>query len=61
MSASLSQSVVTESLAKIPLNRWGQPEEIAAFVSYLASPDAYYLTGQTLVVDGGRYAFEQQY
>lgn len=37
----------------IALGRWGQPEEIASVVVFLASDDARYITGQTLVVDGG--------
>lgn len=38
---------------KIPLARPGQPEEIARVAVFLASDDASYVTGQTLVVDGG--------
>lgn len=37
----------------VPLRRWGAPQDIADAVAYLASPAASYVTGQTLVVDGG--------
>ena len=36
----------------IPLGRIGQPEEISTAVAFLASDDARYITGQTIVVDG---------
>lgn len=42
-----------ELLSRIPLGRFGQPQEIAAAIQYLASPLASYITGQTLVIDGG--------
>lgn len=38
---------------RTPIGRWGEPHEIAKAVSFLASLDASYITGTTLVVDGG--------
>jgi NAD(P)-dependent dehydrogenase (short-subunit alcohol dehydrogenase family) len=40
-------------LARVPLNRFAAPDEVAHAVRYLASPEAAYVTGQTLVLDGG--------
>ena len=37
----------------IPIGRMGQPDEIAALVSYLAGPEAGYMTGASLTIDGG--------
>lgn len=42
-------------LGQIPLNRLGRPEEIAAAAAFLASPEAAYITGETLHVNGGMY------
>ncbi len=39
--------------AKIPMGRVAEPEDIAAAVAFLASDDARFVTGQSLVVDGG--------
>lgn len=61
MSEGLSQRVVADSLSKIPMGRWGDKREIALFASYLASTDASFITGQTFVVDGGRFALEQEF
>lgn len=41
-------------LSRTPLGRYGQPEEVASVVAFLASDDASYLTGETVYVDGGR-------
>ncbi len=38
----------------VPLGRLGTPQDVAATVSFLASDDAAYITGATIVVDGGR-------
>ena len=40
-------------LADIPLRRWGEPREFGDVVCFLASDRARYVTGQTIVVDGG--------
>ena len=40
-------------LRQIPLGRMGQPSDVAAVIAFLCSPQAAYITGQVLVVDGG--------
>ncbi len=49
----LSDDVKGAVTKQIPLARFGTPEDIAAAVAFLASPEAGYITGQTLTVDGG--------
>jgi NAD(P)-dependent dehydrogenase (short-subunit alcohol dehydrogenase family) len=48
---------VKSYLPKIPLNRFGKPEEVAAAVAYLASTDSGFITGNQLVIDGGQLTF----
>lgn len=46
-----------EYLKKIPLNRFGEPTEVAAAVAFLASKDSGFITGHQLVIDGGQLTF----
>ena len=39
----------------VPLGRFGEPQEVADLVSFLASPKAAYITGQTISINGGLY------
>jgi len=48
---------VSDYLNKIPLHRFGEPEEVAAAVAYLASTDSGFITGHQLVIDGGQLTF----
>ena len=48
-------------LGNIPLKRLGTPEDVAGVVAFLASPDADYITGATIFVDGGLlWSYEEQ-
>ncbi|MCU0665714.1 MAG: 3-oxoacyl-[acyl-carrier-protein] reductase [Candidatus Omnitrophica bacterium] len=53
MTAKLPEEVRTKMLAAIPLNRFGQPQDVANLCLFLASEESSYITGQTVVIDGG--------
>ncbi len=53
MTAELSEDITNKMLARIPAGRLGAVKEIAATVAFLASPDAAYITGETIHVNGG--------
>lgn len=53
MTGDATEEEMAEAKREIPLGRIGEPEEIASVVAYLASPDASYVTGQVLHVNGG--------
>lgn len=55
MTRELGEEQTQALLAKIPLGRYGQPQEIAAVVGFLASAEAGYITGETIHANGGMY------
>ncbi|QGQ96192.1 3-oxoacyl-[acyl-carrier-protein] reductase [Paenibacillus psychroresistens] len=55
MTDKLSDEMKEQLLLQIPLARFGQPDDIAKTVIFLASNEASYMTGQTLHIDGGMY------
>lgn len=55
MLKSVPAKIMENVLAQIPMGRLGKPEEVASAVSYLVSPEAGYITGQVIDINGGLY------
>jgi 3-oxoacyl-[acyl-carrier protein] reductase len=53
MTAVLSDKVKNEMLAAIPLQKFGSQRDVANLIAFLASPEADYINGQVINVDGG--------
>ena len=52
----VAEAAVTRIVQRTTLRRLGTPQEVAGAVRFLLSPDATYVSGQTIVVDGGLLA-----
>ena len=55
MTDALNEQARAALLDQVPIGRLGSPEDVAHAVAYLASPEAGYVTGETLHVNGGMY------
>jgi 3-oxoacyl-[acyl-carrier protein] reductase len=55
MTDALGEAQKMSLLAQVPLGRLGSPDDVAAAVAFLAGPEAAYITGETLHVNGGMY------
>ncbi len=55
MTAAVPSDVMDGVIAKIPVGRLGEPDEVARVVEFLADPDSGYITGQVYSVNGGLY------
>ncbi|HEX9282709.1 MAG TPA: 3-oxoacyl-ACP reductase FabG [Gemmatimonadales bacterium] len=61
MTELLDPAFIQETYRLTPLGRWGHPDEVASVVGFLASDDAASITGQTILLDGGRGVVECEY
>jgi 3-oxoacyl-[acyl-carrier protein] reductase len=55
--AQMTQQHIDYMLSKIPMNRFGMPEEIAALVAWLASEECSFSTGAVFDISGGRATY----
>ena len=55
MVAAVPQEALDKVIAKIPVGRLGEPDEVARVVEFLADPDSAFITGQVYSVNGGQY------
>ena len=51
-----TDALITEATKKIPMQRLGQPEEMADLIAFLTSERASFITGQSISLDGGALA-----
>lgn len=56
--AGADEAFIREYIKKIPLGRYGRPEEVANVVAFLASDEASFITGESVIIDGGQLAEE---
>jgi len=55
MTAAVPPTVMEKIVARIPVGRFGEPDEVARVVEFLADPESAYITGQVYAVNGGLY------